>query len=242
MAKLDITITKDAFESLDEKLKGYYVANGDKYELEGIGAIQRAHDADKDRLTKFSGLNPEEAKKAVETLKALGVEVDAETLKEALDTQRKAKEKKLIDKGDYDSALALKQQEYDNQLAPLKNENSTFRSAWVERELDMQLIEAGVLPDRVRYARSEVAPNTEVVIEDGKPTVRLKSGIGDLATAVSKLKESSPFLFAASGASGSGASGSQQQGGNAKTMPEAQFDSLSPQEQASFVKGGGTVT
>jgi hypothetical protein len=78
--------------------------------------------------------------------------------------------------------------------------------------------------------------------ETGKYSLRKKGGIGDAAAfdgIIEAAKTATPFFFAASNASGSGASGSQG-GGNAKTMPEAQFDAMSPQQQAAFINDGGS--
>ena len=89
MAKLGIEISKTDFDALDASVQQYYVANGDKYELEGVGGMVRGYKTDLARFDGFKGLNADEAKKAVETLKSLGVDVDAETLKKALETQKK---------------------------------------------------------------------------------------------------------------------------------------------------------
>lgn len=212
--KLDIEITPEAYNALEEPLKAAYVQGKEgKYELEGVAGMVRGFQTDLNKFEKFKGMNADEAKEAVEILKSLGVKVDAETLKKALDTQQKAEQKKLIDKGEYDKALALETQGLRDELTTARTELDGYKGGFLGRELDLKLIEAGVMPDRVRYARGEIAGNAESVLENGELSVRLKSGVGDLATAIEGLKTSAPFLFAASTASGSGASGSSGNGG-----------------------------
>ena len=79
------------------------------------------------------------------------------------------------------------------------------------------LVEKGVLADRAAYALVDIGEQIELASDDSGFSLRLKGGIGDakeLEAAVEGLKAKSPFLFAADGASGSGASGSDNSVGN----------------------------
>lgn len=79
MAKLEITISKEKFEGLDESLKGYYVTNQEgQYELEGIGAMSRAFSAEKketERLTNEQKTAKAEADRLTKELSESRIEV-----------------------------------------------------------------------------------------------------------------------------------------------------------------------
>ena len=213
---LEIFLNTEQFNGLADEQKSLYKLHDGKYELEGIGAKVRGLQDDNKRFEGFKGLNAEEAKKAVDTLKSLGGEFDAEMLKAALATHKKVEEKKLIDKGDYDKALGLKENEYNTNLSKVNSELDSFKSGFLQEKLALKLIEKGVLADRVNYAQMAIAPNVETVMDNGKLDLQIKSGIGNAASLdelIEGMKATSPFFFAPNGASGSGASGSEGNGG-----------------------------
>lgn len=207
MAKLDITLSSEAFEKLGDELKGFYVQteDGKGYELEGIGSIQRA-------------LADEKAKKAtkpelmteLETLRAEKADRDAQADKEAQDL--------LIKQGEFDKAQTARDAEWQKRLDAVETEKGSLFSDVKRERLTNELVKRGVLPDRAAYLVSEMDADTELVKgDDGKYSLKKKGGIGDAAefdSMIAATKEKTPFFFAAEGASGSGASGSGNGGGN----------------------------
>jgi hypothetical protein len=255
MAKLEINLTKDQFEKLDETQKGFYVAHGDGYELEGIGGKIRGLEADKKRFEGFSGLNPDEAQKAVETLKSIGFEVDAQTLSDALELRRQAKDNELVElikKGDLnsvkESVRSEVRAEYEGEkgkYTTLKSDYDQFFSKNSYKSLQADLTQSGV---RAEYADDVAtiltAHHIQPQLKNGEITWTDKSGgTADVTKILEGLKEKKPAYFGSNGASGGGASGSQSPGGQtAKTMTRAQWDAASPQDRTAFSQAGGSLT
>lgn len=232
MAKLDITIAKEAFDALSDELKTFYVAtqDGKGYELEGVGSIQRALDAEK-------------AKKATKP----ELLTELETLREEKRLRDEAADKEaqdlLIKQGDFDKAQAARDAEWQKRVDAIDKEKGELFTDVHRERLRNELVKRGALPDRADYLVNDLIGETELFKnEKGQHDIRKKGGIGDTAefdSMVDAIKPAKGFFFAATNASGSGASGSEGGGGNAKTMPHAQWKGLSPQEQAAFIKDGG---
>ena len=226
---MGIKITKAEYDALPDSLKAKFKGEGDAFELleEDVEGLKKSKaeileekkriQAERDELAKFKA--DHDAKTA---------EAETEAAKKAGEFEKvEAAYKKRI--ADMEADFAAKDAK---RLGTIKTE-----------KLKSFLVEHGVLPDRAKYALADTLDQFD--LEEGEQgfALKLQGGIGDakeLDAAVGKLKDTSPFLFAANGASGSGASGSQQQGGQtAKTMPKAQWDALSVQDQAAFIKEGG---
>lgn len=236
MPKLKAKMSKADFDALDESLKEYYVASGDDYVLDAEGVedvtglknkIAELLKAGKDKtelLKAFEGLDPEAAKKALEEM-------------------AKIEEKKLADKGKYDELLGKQKTEFETKLAEATKARETTLAGLKAEKLTNFLVKNGILADRAKYALGDVAELIELTEGDAGFQLKLKNGTGDaseLDKVISDLKTNSGFLFAASGASGSGATGSETKDG-AKSMTRTAFDALSPQEQSAFSIGGGSI-
>lgn len=234
MAKLDIEITKEAFEGLEDSIKQFYTETSKgSYELEGVGGKIRGLKSDLERFEGFKGLNPEEAKKAVETLKSLGV--DEEAIKQALDFKKKADEKKVIDKEGYDALLEVKQKAYDEAVKRIEDEKTAAIKEWEDKYTNLFgnlkteavtnfLTGKGVLADRADLALNDVLGDLELEFTDGKKNLKKKDGIGDakeLDELIGNLKTKRPYLFKSETASGSGASGSEGNGGGQTVVTNA---------------------
>jgi len=222
-------ITKAEFETLPESLKTKFIANGDDYVLQ---------------------------EEDVEGLKKSKAEILAE--KKAAADKLAAAEAKLQEYAERDAAVDDKAkrragafEELEAKLRARITELETEKTTAVndllgtlkQERVKNFLTENGVKADRAHYALGDVLDEFDIEAVEKGFKLKLKNGIGDaneLTDRVAKLKEASPFLFDSTAASGSGASGSNG-GGGAKTMPESQFDSLSPKEQAAFVTAGGQV-
>ncbi len=202
MAKLDITIAKEAYDALSDELKTFYVATQDSkgYELEGVGSIQRALTEEKAKKTTKPELltELEELKKFKEEHEAKAADAESE---------------KRIAEGKYKEDLEAKEKAWKDRLDAIAGEKDGLFADVKRERLTNELVKRGVLPDRAAYLVGEIDAETELVKgDDGKYTLKKKGGIGDAAefdSMIAATKEKTPFFFAANGASGSGASGSE---------------------------------
>lgn len=233
MAKLDITLTKEKFDSLDDTLKTFYVATQDGgYELEGIGSIQRA-------------LAEEKAKKA--TKPELITELE-ELKKFKADHEAAATEaanKDLEAKGKYEEALAAKEKAWQDRIDAVSGEKDGLFADVKRERLTNELVKRGVLPDRAAYLVGELDPIVELTKGDAGYELKKKGGIGDATefdSLINAAKEKTPFFFAAEGASGSGASGSGNGNGGGKSITRAMYDANPAAYGSSLAKGEITIT
>lgn len=224
-------ITKAEFDALPESLKTKFEADGDNYTL---------NEPDVDGLKKSKAEILEEKKRLQGELAELAkFKADAEA-KEA-----EAAEAKLKEAGETDAWKKQYDERHQKLIADATAEKESLFADIKRERLTNELVKRGALADRAGYLVGELDADTELVKgDDGKFQLRKKGGIGDAAefdSVIEAAKQKTPFFFAADGASGSGASGSGNTGNaTTKTMPEAQFDSMSPQEQAAFIASGGS--
>jgi len=231
---LKTRIAKGDFEKLSDELKKEYVPDGENYKLdadyEDVTGLKAKRDelladlkAQKKLLEKYGDLDPDAAKKAIEDATSaandkLKAEGEWDKLREQLETRHK--------------------QEVEKAIA----EKSAIMSNLKREKLANALTEKGVLPDRVKYLLGELDGQIELASTDSGFQLRKIGGIGDATefdAIIDGVKSTSPFFFAADNASGSGASGSDYKGGNAKTMPKSQWDTMDVKAQAAFIKDGG---
>jgi len=226
-------LTKAEFDKLDASIQELYAADGDSFVLDLDGeaddsataALQQQIDAQAKLLKTFEGLDPKAAKEALKNLKKL--ETD-----------------KLAAEGKYDELLAAKEQEFNEQLTAATTARDTTLANLKREKVMNFLTQNGVLPDRAKYALTDVDALLDLDETDGAFKLKAKNGTGadtELTKIATDLQKSSAFLFAASGASGSGASGSEASGGESKTMSRASFDALGADEKAKFSIDGGSI-
>ena len=231
MAKLEITVSAERFGELPEELKTYYTQNQDgAFELEGVGSIQRALEAEKAKKATKPELLDE-----IEKLRQFKADHEAKLNEADEEQKRKAGDFEALEKKLRDRIAEVEtsaQAEKSGMLNNLKTER-----------LKNLLVEKGVLPDRAEYALTTLNDRFELQNSETGFSLKIKDGIGDpkeIDAAIDGLKAKAGFLFAATGTSGSGASGSNGNGGTfAKTMPKSQWDGLSVKDQAAFIKDGG---
>lgn len=235
MTKIKDKLTKTEFDALGESLKEFYTPDGDNYKLllesehnpEGILAKNQELLAELKDLKQFKGMNIEE-------------------IKEALETQKKLREKELIKKGDYETAKAEFEKTYADKIAELESKYKTLLENNAEKELELNLRNSGV---REEYAADLAlilkSTQIEAVENNGKIEWKNKNGIGDaadLSKVLADLKQTKPVFFKPDGASGSGASGSENSGQTgAKVLSLDAFDQLTPQQKTEFSKSGGSI-
>lgn len=222
-------ITKAEYEVLPDSLKAKFNASGDEFVLveEDVEGLKKSKaeileekkrlQAERDELARFK------AEKEAEAAKAKQADLEA--------------------KGEYEKALKEKEKAWKERLEAESAEKESLFADIKRERLTNELVKRGVLADRANYLVSELDAEIELAKDDnGKYTLKKKGGIGDATefdAVIEAAKQKTPFFFAASSASGSGASPSSGTGGNAKTMPRTQFESLNPTDQMAFIKGGG---
>jgi hypothetical protein len=194
-------ISKEEFEKLPESIKSLFVADGEDYisQTEADAALKAKN---KELL--------EEVKKKNDFVKQFEG-LDAEAARKALAELTKLEEKKLADKGKYDELLEKYKTEFETKLSAAETEKNQLFSNLKRERLTNFLIEKGVLPDRAKYALTELDEQIELASDEKGFSLKLKNGVGDakeMDGVIEGLKTNSSFLFAPTGASGSGASGS----------------------------------
>lgn len=233
MAKLEITIAKDAYEALSDELKTFYTPtqDGKGYELEGVGSIQRALAEEKAKKTTKPELVTE-----LEELRQFKAEQEAKAAE--------AEEEKLKAAGETDKWKEQYDARHKSELEKITGEKDALFADIHRERLTNELVAKGVLADRAAYLVHEMVPQTELFkSESGQYGLRKKGGIGDAAeldAMLTEVKNAKPFFFAANGASGSGASGSQGNGGNANTITAEQYNA-DPAKYGPMI-GKGEVT
>lgn len=234
MAKLKAKVSKTDYDGLDDSLKGFYVASGDDYILDAEGVEDVTGLKNKISELLKDGKSKTELLKAFEGL-------DPEAAKKALEEMTRLEEKKLADKGKYDELLQKQKTESEAKINAANEANQKTLANLKREKLTNFLVQNGVLADRAKYALADV--ESLIDLSEGDNGFELKGKDGaELDGVITNLKTGSGFLFAASGASGSGATGTDDKGGTVKSMTRTAFDALPIGEQSAFAVGGGTLT
>lgn len=242
-------VEKAEFDALPEAVREFYVEKDGKYLLDADGvedtsglksALQRERDerkAAKDALKAFEGIDPEEAR----TLLA---------------NSKKAAEDALKQQGKWDEMKAQVIDEWQKKLTPIEQDRERYKSAVEKYLIDAQATAAiaehkgvpALLLPHVKQHIKVVEENGEfvarVVDASGNPRIGDAQGnsmtISQLIERDFKANDIFGRAFEASGAAGSGAPSSHAGGaGGKKQMKRAEFDKISPSEQAAFIQSGG---
>ncbi len=116
---LKYKIGKDAFDDLSDLEKTFYKADGDQYQIEIEGVVDKA------RLDEFRSSNVELLKEA-EKFKG----VDLDQYRDVMEQQRKIRDKELIDKGDFDTLLTEStnsmRSDFEAKIATLTEDNESI--------------------------------------------------------------------------------------------------------------------
>jgi len=223
-------ITKAEFDALPDSLKTKFKAEGDEYALieEDVDGLKKSKaeileekkriQAERDELAKFKAEH-EKAKEADDEAKAKEAGQFAE-----LEQKLRAK-------------IAEVEADRDAKIDGLRN---LVKSEKVKN----YLVENGVIADRAKYALSDVLDEFELTDTDTGFGLKLKDGIGnadEMPGRMAKLKESSPFLFAANIASGSGASGSGNGQHSGQTVKRSDYEANPQAYLSQITKGDVTI-
>jgi hypothetical protein len=173
---------------------------------------------------------------------------DFEKAQAAMDSLAKIEEERLSKRGEYDKLLAQKQEAFEKRLAEETAEREKIQANLAGEKWENFLGENGVKLQRLQTVRElmEIQSRVELAPDsNGRLTLKLKDGVGDageLKAAIQRFmqEDGNGWLFESPQGSGSGANGSMNAtGGNAKTMPKAQWDGMDHKAQAAFIREGG---
>lgn len=206
--------------------------------------------------------NRERAESAEGKLKGFEGITDPAAALKALATVKNLDEKKLVDAGERDQAIANAVKSIEDKYAPMLQENETLKSqlnghliggAFAQSKFIAEKF-AAEGPAGVEIARALFGSSLKV--EDGKVVgydaqgnkLYSPSRHGELASAeeaIELLVNSYPHknsILKGSGANGGGAGHGGGNGGGKKTMSREQFNQVDPAARAQFLKEGGTLT
>lgn len=204
MAKLDFKLTPEQHGALEESLKQYYVPTQDGgYELDGVGSIQRALEAEK----KAKGTTKPELVAELEELRQFKQAQE--------DAKAQAAQQDLERQGKYEEAQAAKDLAWQQRVDAANAEKDSLLANIKRERLTNELVKRGVLADRAEYLVDKMAADIDLVKGDAGYELKTKTGIGDATdfeAVIQSAKEKTPFFFAASGTPGSGATGSDGKG------------------------------
>ena len=211
---MKFNITKAEFDALSGELQKLYKANGDGYQMQVEGAVDKAKlDEFRDNNTKLQG----------DLKKFEGVDLDAYAT--MTETQRKLEDKKLIDSGDIDGLiekrLAAITADHDGKMAAVvakldsanANTSTLLTRYEIEGAASKALAENKIRPEMcdavTALVKSKFAlENGVAVAKDGDNYVQGASG----NLTISEFVASQPDGFKI-GSGGGGANGSNGDGG-----------------------------
>jgi hypothetical protein len=179
---LKFKLNKEAYEALSEAEKSFYKADGDNYQLDVEGAV------DKDKLAEFRNTNIELSKK-MDMFK----DVDLDKWNELQKLEQDNKDKELIDKKDFDGLIEQKtaavRSDYEAKLQAITEENqelsgkytSTVSKYEIEGAATKAFSAHKINPDFNPAVLAEIrsmftVDNGQVVAKDGDKILTGKNG------------------------------------------------------------------
>jgi hypothetical protein len=200
----------------------------------------------------------ERAEKAESTLKNYeGIE-DPKLAIEALKTVSNLDAKKLVDAGEIERVKAEAIKAVEDKYAPVVKERDTFRDSLYQEKVGGSFARSQLISEKLAIPADLVQARFggAFKVEDGNVVAFGQDGNkiysrarpGEVATfdeALEFLIDQYPYkdsILKGTGAAGTGSKGSGGAATGQKQLNREQFGSLSPSEQMSFVKGGGSLT
>jgi hypothetical protein len=210
-----------------------------------------------------------EAKEAAEAKVKAFEGLDAEAARRALETVKNIDDKKLVDAGKVEEVRAAAVKAYEDRLKAAETTHAQQltaekeRNQKLEQQLHSELIGGSFA--RSKFIADKVAIPADMVqaafgrnfkVEDGKVAAYDNSGNRifsrarpgdpniDFDEAIEILVDSYPHraaILKGSGATGGGAGGSGNGAGGKKTVPRAQFQAMSPADQAATARDKNVV-
>lgn len=228
-------LTKEEYESLPEKARGAFAAEGDLYvPAKDAKLKQTLNDLDNKYKEASSKLSEYEQKQT---------ERQAEAERKALE---KLKAEGKVDEilADAERRIGETTKQFNERIERMANQIKTEKRSAVVSDL------AELATDKGRAAfKKLIASRIDVDAETGKVTYLNDNGSAsslDLAGFKAELLKDeslSPLLKGDVVTTGGGnAQGSTGGSASVKTMKRSQFDSLGPNEKMEFTKSGGKIT
>lgn len=216
---LKTKIGKAEYEALNETLQSHYIEDDDGYRLdadyEDVGGLKAKNEEllrelkkRSDIVKQFEGLNPDEAKKALEQL-------------------AKIEEDKLLNKQKFDEVLARKQSEWEKEKAAWEQRYTARFEADATKDLQLRLAKHGVRDEYVEDVALVIrAKHAKPVDNNGETQWKSADGVSDFdfEKFLPELRTSKADYFKSTTPPGSGASGSGNGGGTGNTITRAQYD------------------
>jgi len=249
----------------------YVHDDGKEVPFDAVGTIGTIARLNKEAQTHREGRNTEaEARKTLEAQLKVFEGLDPEVARKALDTVSKITDGKLIDAGKVDEVRAAVGKTYEERMAAAATAHGSELSrmkADNERltgQLHNEVIGGSFSRSKMIAEKLAIPPDlvqarfgSAFKIEDGKMVAQDGSGnklysrsrpgeLADFDEALDMLVEQYPYrdhILKPSGAQGSGAQnqGNRGTGNNGKSISREQFDQLSPQAKSAHFKAGNEV-
>lgn len=217
-------------------------AGGMKATISRLNGEAQGHREAKEKaetaLKVFEGLDPEAARKAIETVSSLD-------------------QKKLIDAGEKDAAIEAAINATREEYAPIVQERDALQASLHQEMVGGSfarskfVAEDLVIPSDLVEARFgkqfKIEDNSVVGYDSSGNVIYSKTSPGEKAgfeEALSMMVEAYPqkdHILKGANKPGSGAPGGSGEGGDNKTIDRAAFDALQPAERMQHMKTGGKV-
>ena len=209
------------------------------------------------RLNGEAKSHRERAEAAEKSLKAFEGIADPVAAIKALDTVSNLDAKKLIDAGEVEKVKGEITKAFEAKLTEATTKAQTLEQALYGEKVGGSFARSKLIAEKLAIPADMVQARfgQNFKIEEGRMVaydahgnkVYSRANPGELADfdeALDSLIEQYPYkdhILKSSGASGSGAQGNNQGGGNSKTLTKAQFSAMSPAERAKAFAGGAVL-
>jgi hypothetical protein len=252
---MSLELTVEKLDSVPEALRGAYVEKDGKFHLDVTGVVSEAE------ITGLkSALGKERASRATLEKQVKTWEAAGKTPEEvaALVAAANAAETEAAKKsGNFEAILKQKQEKWDGEKASLETElkasRASERGAIIETSVMGALTKAKATSEGTDLLTERLSKRINFETVDGKRVIRIMQADGKTPMAgagadggatfddlVTEAKKSWPSLFEGTGAGGGGKSPKDAKGETPgdKSIVRAEWDKLTPYEQAAKIKAG----
>lgn len=233
-----------SLEGLHDELKKHYVQKGEEYHLDLEGGL-----VPKAKLEEFRD-NNHTLENKLKDLEKKFEGLDPEKYRELVKIEEQLRAKKLVDAGKIDELVAERVKELKAEHEK-KEKELTGKNETLTRSLEVEKIDNGIMaaatkagvrdtaiPDvlnRLRSVFKLVDGKVQPVGPDGK-TIWGKDGVTPqtMEEAIAGLSTTAAHLFTPSNGTGAGGSGGVKNG--VRQVSRAEYDKMSPTDQAKVAK------
>jgi len=235
-----LKFTLDKIDDLDDATKALYKQDGDKFVLQVEGAVSaEAH-------TALQGQLQATKDEAIDNRKQLGLWKKLGESPDAVQTKLSAAAKGQ--NPDHEQIVSDLKAAHEAEITELKAGTAKLVKKSATAELQSKLVEAGFMPEAVEgiaqlassQLRVEDDNSVRIITADGKPMIGSGAdGGATLADLAKSFTEKHAYALKDGGKGGGGTPSDAKPGtGGAKTMKRADYDKMTPQEQASTMSKG----